>query len=286
MNRCLLLVLTFTLSAKIFAQEEEKGVWDRYFRVLPEEQSYLVYGQAFLKQLDPKSIKAFVWNIKKAEKPNWKKEFEFYANGRDLILLQEAYKNNLFKNTTMSFLNYRWDMAISIIYLMDNQTPTGTLIGSRINPTEVFIKHSPDGESVVNTPKSMTFAKYPIKDHAEELLVISIHGINITDHASFTRHMDQAAQYLEQHQGPILFAGDFNTRTKARTQYVLNMMKKFGLKEIHFKDGHRRMKFKFTPNYLDYGFIRGLKVKNAHVDGDSIGSDHKPMLMELELAQK
>ncbi len=286
MTRVLLIILSFTLSVQLFAQEEDKGVWDRYFRVLPEEQSYHVYGQAFLKQLNPNSIKAFVWNIKKAEKPRWKKEFETYATDRDLILLQEAYKNPLFNNTTMGLLNYRWDMAISMLYLMDNETPTGTMIGSRINPTEVFIKHSPDGESVVNTPKSMTFAKYPIKGMSDELLVISIHGINITDYASFTRHMDQAAEHLDKHQGPILFAGDFNTRTQARTHYVLNMMRRYGLKEIHFKNGHRRMKFKFTPNYLDYGFIRGLKVKTAHVDGDSAGSDHKPMLMELEIAQK
>jgi len=285
MTRAFLIVLTFTLSTQLFAQEEDKGVWDRYFRVLPEEQSYLVYGKAFVKHLNPKSIKAFVWNIKKADKPRWKSEFESYAHDQDLILLQEAYKNRLFNNTTMSFINYRWDMAISMLYLMDNETPTGTMIGSRINPTEVFIKHSPDGESVVNTPKSMTFAKYPIKGSAEELLVISVHGINITDYASFTRHMDQAAEHLDKHQGPVLFAGDFNTRTQARTHYVLNMMKRFGLKEIHFKNGHKRMKFKFTPHYLDYGFIRGLKVKSAHVDGKSVGSDHKPMFMELEIAE-
>lgn len=286
MTQVLLLILSFTLSTQLFAQEEDKGVWDRYFRILPEEQSYNVSGQAFAKYLDPKSIKAFVWNIKKAERSNWKKEFEAYAQDRDLILLQEAYKNELFNKTTANFINYRWDMAIAMIYLLDNETPTGTMIGSRINPTEVFIKHSPDGESIINTPKSMTFAKYPIKGSAEELLVISVHGINITDHASFTRHMDQAAEHLEKHQGPILFAGDFNTRTQARTLYVLNMMKKYGLKEVLFKNGHQRMKFKFTPNYLDYGFIRGLKVKSAHVDGKSVGSDHKPMFMELELAQK
>jgi endonuclease/exonuclease/phosphatase (EEP) superfamily protein YafD len=41
------------------------------------------------------------------------------------------------------------------------------------------------------------------------------------------------------------------------------------------------MRWKLTSNYLDHGFVRGLSVKEAHVAGESIGSDHKPMFIEM-----
>lgn len=275
------LVLTIAIVFNCNASAQDKGVWDRYFRLIPEEQAHAYHGEAAAPTLSPHSIKAFIWNIKKTEMQNWKKEFEVYGKDQDLILLQEAYRNKLFNSTTGAFKNYRWDMGISMLYIRDNNTPTGTMIGSKVTPTEVVVKHSPDTEAVVNTPKAMTFAKYPIENSPEELLVISVHGINITNYASFKRHMDQATEQIEEHSGPILFAGDFNTRTQARTQYLMKLIEKYGFKTVQFKNGHRRMRWKFTANYLDHGFVRGLSVKAAHVVGESIGSDHKPMFIEM-----
>jgi endonuclease/exonuclease/phosphatase (EEP) superfamily protein YafD len=45
------------------------------------------------------------------------------------------------------------------------------------------------------------------------------------------------------------------------------------------------MVWKFTRNYLDHGFVRGLKVLSAEVLADARGSDHKPMVLELALEQ-
>lgn len=277
------LVLALGVFFNLNVTASDKGMRDRYFRLIPEEQAHTHHGEATQHSLNPHSIKAFIWNIKKTEMASWKKEFETFAQDQDLILIQEAYKNQRFNSTTASLKNYRWDMGISMHYIKDNDTPTGTMIGSVANPKEVVVKHSPDGEAVINTPKAMTFAKYPIKEKSEELLVISVHGINITNFASFKRHMDQAAEQIQEHQGPVLFAGDFNTRTNARTNYLKKLIEKLGFKTVVFKDGQYRMRWKFTDNYLDHGFVRGLSVKSAHVDGNSRGSDHRPMFIEMRV---
>jgi endonuclease/exonuclease/phosphatase (EEP) superfamily protein YafD len=136
---------------------------------------------------------------------------------------------------------------------------------------------------VVKTPKAMTFAKYPIELSPKKLLVISVHGINITSFGSFKRHMAQAEAEIENHDGPVFFPGDFNTRTKARTRYLMTLIKKYGFKTVDFKDGHHRIRWKFTKNYLNHSFVRGLSVKEASVDGGSYASDHNPMFLEFSV---
>lgn len=277
----LLFSLTFLLSTS--ASAEDKNIWSRFFKIIPEKDAHVTNGMALSREFNPHSIKVFIWNIKKAELGNWKNEFESYGKNQDLILIQEAYQNERFNTTTANFDGIRWDMGISFIYLQDNNTATGTMIGSKVEPIDVFVKHTRDVEPIINTPKAMTFARYQIENKNEELLVITVHGINLTDFSAFERHMAQAESEIENHHGPILFAGDFNTRTKERTGHLMRLIEKHGLKPVTFKNGHQRMTWKFTKNYLDHSFVRGLSVKDAVVKGDSIGSDHKPMIMEISV---
>jgi endonuclease/exonuclease/phosphatase (EEP) superfamily protein YafD len=95
--------------------------------------------------------------------------------------------------------------------------------------------------------------------------------------------MDQIKDEIISHEGPVLYAGDFNTRTSTRTRYVKEQMKQLNFKEVEFIDGHHRMTWPLSKNYLDLAFVRGLEVRHALVIKDSKGSDHKPMIMELKL---
>ncbi len=280
------LILALSLSFIInynAAADEKNLITNRFFKIIPESQAHVSHGSAHGREFNSKNIKAFIWNIKKAGLFNWQTEFERFGKNQDLILLQEAYQTERFVSTTRSFPGVRWDMGISFLYRRYNDQATGTMIGSVVEPTEVTVKHTPDLEPVVNTPKAMTFAKYPVENKQDELLVISVHGINITSFGSFKRHMAQAENIITKHNGPILFAGDFNTRTKARTKHLMDLISKYGFKTVEFKNGHHRMRWKFTNNYLDHSFVRGLSVKTAEVVGESSGSDHKPMFVEFSV---
>lgn len=272
--------LVFCLFINFQALASDEEFISTYFKRVPIEEAHVVSGHATDNDFDS-SIKVLVWNIKKTQEANWQKEFLSFAHDRDLFLIQEAYPNSLFTSTLDTFEDIRWDMGISFLYKLYDYLPTGTMIGSKVLPTYFVVKHSPDMEPVTETPKAMTYAKFPLEGRREELLVINVHGINFNDFGAFKRHMGQVEEEILKHSGPVLIAGDFNTRTKDRTSYMFHLMKKLGLQEIQFKNGDQRMTAKFTNNILDYGFIRGLRVLNAEVLGFATGSDHKPMRLEI-----
>jgi endonuclease/exonuclease/phosphatase (EEP) superfamily protein YafD len=250
---------------------------NRYFQRVPLAESHLVFGRTLGGILNPESIKVLVWNIKKASEPDWKNEFENFGADRDLVLLQEAYPTPLFSTTLAGLGEYQWDMGISFRYVLYDYLPTGTMIGSKVLRDQFYIKHSPDLEPLTETPKAVTFAKY------DDLLVVNVHAVNFTEFDPFIRHMNQIEQEIAGHDGAVLVAGDFNTRTKERIRFMYEMMKRLGLSEVNFKNGDQRMRARMTNNILDYAFVRGLKIKTAEVMGKARGSDHKPMLIEVGL---
>lgn len=276
------LFILFSFSA--FAQEDELYS-SRFFKVLPESESHTFSGVTKDVDFSHDSIKVLIWNIKKASLVPWKKEFEKYASDKDLFLIQEAYQNELFNSTIAQYSDIRWDMGISFLYRAYNNTATGNMIGANVEPTYVRVRHTTDIEPVVKTPKATTFAKYPVEGSSKELLVVSIHGINLTAFDTFRRHITQIREEIEKHDGPVLFAGDFNTRTDARTDYLEEQARELGLEPITFENGHCRMRFKLTPYYLDHAYVRGMQIKKASVDCKSQGSDHKPMFLEMAVAE-
>lgn len=260
--------------------QDDKGVGSFWFKVLSEQESLLIKGSSSEKELRSK-IKALIWNIKKAELKNWKSEFIKFGTGKDLFLVQEAYETDIFNSTINIFDGFEWNLGASFLYKKYANAATGTLVGSQVEASEVFVKHSPDVEPIVGTPKSSTFVKYPIADKNIDLLVISVHGINFETTGAFKRQMMQIEKEIDKHFGPVLLAGDFNTWNASRTTFLNSMAAKLGLIEANYKNGDARMSFR--GHFLDHVFTRGAFVNSAEVVVDSVGSDHKPFLLELTI---
>jgi endonuclease/exonuclease/phosphatase (EEP) superfamily protein YafD len=270
-------------SPKLYGQvyENDYEVFGKFWvRVKPESKSLLTHGISREREL-PRKMRALIWNIKKTEKVLWQSEFIKYAFDKHLILVQEAYETDLFKSTLESFPLNQWSLGASFFYLRYDDRATGTMVGAKAIPTESFVKHSPDTEPLLGTPKSSTFSKFAVEGIQEELLVISLHGINFETKNAFKRQMIQISNEIATHAGPILFAGDFNTWSDARTDYLLSMTKKLALKEANYINGEHRTTF--SGNYLDHVFYRGLSLEYVEVVKDSKGSDHRPFLMEFTI---
>jgi endonuclease/exonuclease/phosphatase (EEP) superfamily protein YafD len=275
----------FTLTLFLNSARADAQLLGRYFRTVPLAEAHVQSGFASERELREDSIRALVWNIKKTQERPWLTEFLQFSQGQDLFLLQEFFENDLFLSTISMFSGFRWDFGKSFTYRRYGHRATGTMLGSNVEPAEIQVKHSPDREPVTGTPKAMTFGQYPVQGSQENLLVISVHAINFTTLATFRRQLQQAAAEIRQHRGPVLIAGDFNTRTKGRMNHMLELMISLGLKPVVFKNGEHCMTAVGTRHCLDHAFVRGLRVKRAEVIGSSRGSDHKPMLLELALAR-
>lgn len=281
MKHIFLLALLLTASPALRADDAELS--PQFIGRVPVERAHSFTGAAAETAFRPDAIKVLVWNIKKTEEKEWQSEFLRFTKNRELLVLQEVHETDRFLFGRSSHPRHRFDLGTGFRYRGLN---TGVMNAATVRPTENKVLHSEDVEPVVLTPKATIFTKYPIQGKAEELLVISVHGINLTNFASFKRHMDQAIAEIKAHTGPVLWAGDFNTRTKERTAYLMEKVRELNFSEVVFKNGDQRMVWKFTKNYLDHAFVRGLSVKYAEVLAQAKGSDHKPMVLDLALEEE
>jgi hypothetical protein len=89
------------------------------FKIPELNESHVVLSEAALENIEPSKIKVLVWNILKAKRQNWARDFLSISKGMDLLLLQEVYLNNLTFEVLLSVENFRFDFGISFIYSND-----------------------------------------------------------------------------------------------------------------------------------------------------------------------
>lgn len=272
------LALFLTLSGH--TAPSSKNPVSRYFRRVPIERAHLTWGEAQLSELSGDSLDVLVWNVKKGARETFGSELIRLGENKDIFLIQEAFTSDLFIQNISYFTNYQWDLGISFTYRLYDNNGTGNMIGARVKPSWVKVEHTIDLEPVTQTPKTTAFAKYPVSGRAEELLVISIHGINFTSFQAFARHLEQVRAEIAGHKGPVILAGDFNTRTKERMAQVRTFTKELNLAEVKFVNGNLRMTAVGSNNILDHAFLKGFTVRHAEVF-PSKGSDHQPLVLNL-----
>lgn len=274
----LMLTLAFTPAQAGFKDWIKK----RFF--IPKiEESHVVFGKSSREELDPKHMKVFVWNILKASKKGFTQDFIYHGRDTDIFMLQEGSRNGLMEKAFEFFPGHRFDMGYSFIHRSKKKyEPTGTVIGSSVEPSNVVIERTQDREPIIKTPKANTIGYYPIKGTDKELLIVNIHGMNMAGDAAFARHVDQCLEHIKNHTGPVIFAGDFNSKNDERLNHMVSGMHKHGLVPVSFRDDKRR-KSKFSRAIIDYSFVRGIKIKDAWVLGKLKTSDHFAMVFEAEI---
>lgn len=253
-----------------------KANWN--YPIPPLNQSELFFNQITPTTL-PQEFQILVWNTLKGERVDWKKDFINLSENRDLLLLQEGYLDQKMRQTFLDLKDYQFYFGISFLYGNLNNLPTGTVLASKMLPTHQGILRTKDVEPFIKTPKTVTYATFQAET-GQEVLVINIHGINFANHDCFVRHIQLVTKVIDRHQGPVIFAGDFNTRTPTRMKYLIQEMASRGLSQVQFQNDRR---LTILGNPLDHVFIRGMTVKNAQVRMDIDSSDHKPLLLTLKL---
>ena len=279
-----LLILSLILGFASQAQAKRWG-FAKKFKIPPISESHVKIGEASRSELDPNSIKVLVWNLYKGEKKNFARDFKKLSRDKDILLLQEGYLDNHMTPTLENMTDFQFDMGVSFIYKKKNHTKTGSFIGSKVKPEEVSFRRTSDLEPFIKTPKTTTHAYYPIAGTDKTLLALSIHGINFANHQAFVNHVNLSVDLIQNHDGPIIYGGDFNTRTKKRTRHLKRLMTSLGLKESTFRND-KRMRAVKVGQYLDHVFTKGLLVRDAEVLKDIKSSDHKAMILDLVLDQK
>jgi len=221
-------------------------------------------------ELDSGSIQLLNWNMQKVRHASAMDDLNALSSGTDLILIQEATlrKDLLAQAKFWSFApGYRSGEEWTGVMTMSATAPL-----TRCNLTNI--------EPWLGTPKATSITEYALSGTDATLVVVNIHAVNFTfGIKEFREQLEQIPAILNEHSGPVILSGDFNTWRQKRLDIVSEVSDSLGLEAIEFEQDQRKLAF---GNALDHVYVRGLSERDASTRVVST-SDHNPMMVSLSL---
>lgn len=246
-------------------------------------------GEAKLDQL-PSELKVLVWNIHDGKDKLFSYDYQHLMDDKHLALIQEANLNtDVVSALRQTSLGYTHVTSFKSIV---NKIKMGVAIGSRALALSSVGLVSRVRELKSLSRKSALLQTFKISGLKEALMVASVHGINFVPNQQFVWHMQQIAEAMLSHQGPIFMGGDFNTWNPARLRHLDRIMGELGLKRADFPAGRKRfpnigtLLGYQTGGELDQVYTRDLKIKERNVLTEVTSSDHVPLELEISLKAK
>jgi len=226
--------------------------------------------------LDSTSISVVNWNIQKGRNTKWVHDLDEVGMQPDLLILQEAsVRTNIWRDLVPE----HYDSFAE--GFGPDWSPSGVMTVSAAQPlTECeLVAHEP----WFGTRKATLITEYALSDSDETLLVVNIHGINFAlGIRDLENQFAQAKAVIAEHEGPVVFSGDFNTWRRQRARALEEMLGALGLTALDFDVDHRKRFFGWA---LDHIYVRGLYSDYA-TTLQSDASDHNPMAVRLRLADE
>ncbi|EGA63599.1 endonuclease/exonuclease/phosphatase family protein [Vibrio brasiliensis] len=219
-------------------------------------------------------INLLVWNIYKQNRDTWRSRLDQYAQGKQLVLLQEASMTPQLKEWISK--GQWFGSQVDAFKAFD--TTAGVLNLSLDSPSKACAYT--ELEPWLRLPKSALYALYPLSN-GQQLAVVNIHAVNFTyGTEEYHRQLKVLVDELSQHQGPVIVAGDFNSWSEQRLKVMSESLSAVGLKEVNYTSDNRTQFITGLP--LDHVFYRGLKLEKAEAP-ISDASDHNPILVTFHL---
>ncbi|MDX7988845.1 endonuclease/exonuclease/phosphatase family protein [Xenorhabdus sp. 12] len=235
------------------------------------EQSALPHGEPIFASNNEFTIA--IWNIYKQQRPLWQNVLTSLIGKSDLVLLQEAQTTpELLKFITNSGL-----MADQVPAFAIPQHPSGVMTLASSSP--IYCCPLREKEPILRLSKSSLITIYSLPD-GRQLMVINVHAVNFSLGVDvYSRQLDNIGAHIKLHDGPVIFAGDFNAWSRQRLKVLERFVYRMQLKEVHFNDDHRTIVF---GKPLDFVFYRGITVSHASVLMTG-ASDHNPLIVRFSL---
>ena len=221
------------------------------------------------------TIRMMSWNIEKSQNPGWEEDLRELGRDRQLLLIQEASA----EARIASALPQPLFRAFAAGYTTKSLT-SGVLTLSSVEPS--LQCNLTAWEPWLGTPKATNITEYLLVDSDYRLLVVNLHAVNFTvGQEEFAAQIDALKPILSSHRGPMLVAGDFNTWSNSRGEYLQQFMAEHELAAIEFTED-KRTTFWSLP--LDHIYLRGMRAVEARVVVVDT-SDHNPLLVTLEIIE-
>lgn len=219
-------------------------------------------------------LSVMVWNIFKQQRADWLSVLQSYAQDSQLMLLQEAQTTP----ELVGFARKNYLVADQVPAIkLPNRSKISSGVMTLASTYPVYCSPLRKPEPFLRLPKSALITVYPLADK-RLLMVVNIHSINFSLGVDiYHQQLVAIGEHLANHQGPIIFAGDFNTWSRKRLHLLYRFARAMKLQEVRFSNDHRIRAFGLP---LDFIFYRGLTVEEAIVI-DTKASDHNPLFVKF-----
>lgn len=225
------------------------------------------------KTLDEEGFTLTSWNIYKQNNAGWRRDLKALSGKSDLVLLQEAYLTQELTQL-LGITQEEWEMISAFRY---KGIHAGVMTASDIPSVASCAQRVI--EPLAQLPKSSLVSYFPIKDRVQTLLVANIHAVNFTPGLErFSQQLEEIKTIMARHDGPIVFAGDFNTWSQSRMDALNELTAGLGMKKVEFVDS---APVEMMGSHLDHIFFRGLKLDDAKAIAVE-SSDHYPLVAHFK----
>lgn len=215
-----------------------------------------------------KDFRLLVWNIQKLKQAQqWAHDFDQLIQEHDFILLQESVEHDFLidplfnKNLSTSFARtFVWN-------------PWGFTGVSNSSPIPAHWSQSwitDDVEPIAATPKASLAQIFSISPPLLPLMIINTHSLNFVRFEAFKKQIWQLLHTARLHQGPLIWAGDFNTWSSQRLNFMDTELAQIGLTRLVPHPDPRFLK-------LDHIWTRGCTTKRLQLLSTVTSSDHFPL---------
>ena len=179
-------------------------------------------------ELDASNISLFNWNVHKTRERRWREDFDAFASNADLVLFQEAS----LREETIAEIDSSKHWSFAPGYRKWGEV-TGVMTLSGIKPlTQCSFAHA---EPWLRTPKATSVTQYGLTDTDQTLVVVNVHAVNFSwGTGAFEKQFTQIRDVLENHEGPVILSGDFNTWRNRRVQIVQHLAQTLGQTAVAF----------------------------------------------------
>lgn len=213
------------------------------------------------------SFELLVWNVHKgAARDAWARDMKALSSSADVVFLQEGMQDAFMPDALAKTEHAFW-MAKSFEYSA-TKAATGVISGFKNAIARMWFRRSPGREPILNTPKMSLLSILPLTN-GRRLLMINIHAINFVGNDAFKEQILDLMNEIRAFDGPVIFAGDFNTWNPGRSRFLKKTLAAIGMNEV--------IPAGALGARLDYIFERGCPGSEARSLKEVNSSDHAPI---------
>jgi len=237
----------------------------------------------------PDTFSLLSWNIEKGADADWIADLAQIAAAEHVLLIQEAALDPETQALPLP-RDFTSRQYFAAGYRQGN-IHTGVLTASPWVASHHCALTA--WEPWLGTPKATSVTRYDLDrgqatgdsgrreawgTKPNPLMVVNLHAVNFA--VGLEAYIEQfvaIGEVIMTHEGPLILAGDFNTWSEDRQEWLNGFMARHQLEAVTFSPDHRTTVF---SRPIDHIYTRGLAVTDASVvTVDS--SDHNPLLVTV-----